>query len=393
MTSPAPVTDRPISPPAPAPAHARLSPSAASRWVKCPGSVPLAARFPETGCSDAAEEGTASHWIGSETLSGRGKAVGAWVGVKAPNGIVIDMEMVDGAYVYVEAVKQAAGVQQVLTVEQPVTCMPVHPECWGTPDLFYWSAGGKELHVWDYKYGYGIVEPYENWQLICYAAGIMTGLTGDQDRQTTVCLHIVQPRPFHRDGAVREWRINGADLRGYINRLSLAAHQAVSATPCTASGAHCRYCAARHACPTLALSCYAAIDYIGQAQPEELTVEAMAMEYKVLERISVLIKSRLSAHESRMIGMIKAGGSVPGYTIDYGTGHAKWTKPVAEIIALGKMMGLELAAEPQAVTPAKAIKAGLDEVLVKAYSERPQTGMKLLAVGNSLANRVFGVSV
>ena len=370
--------------------HARLSPSSASRWVKCPGSVPLAARYPETGCSAAAEEGTASHWIGSETLSGRGRTMQQWVGVKAPNGIVIDMEMVDGAYVYVEAVKQLAGVQQALTVEQPVNCAVVHPECWGTPDLWYWQ--GSELHVWDYKYGYTIVNPFENWQLICYAAGIMTSLTGLQDQQVTVVLHIVQPRPFHAEGSVREWRVSGSDLRGYINRLSLAAAQAMSTTPCTASGHHCRYCAARHACPTLAAACYASIDYIGQAQPEELSVDAMAMEYRILDRISVLIKSRLSAHESRMIGMIKAGQAVPGYTVDYGSGHAKWNRPVGEIVALGQMMGLQLAGEPTAITPAKAIKMGLDESLVKAYSERPQTGMKLLATGDSLANRVFGIT-
>jgi hypothetical protein len=371
--------------------HAKLSPSAASRWVKCPGSVSLAARYPETGNSAAADEGTASHWICSETLEGRGRSIPQWVGQPANNGVIIDMEMVEGAYVYVGAVKQAAGTTGVkLIVEQAVSCAPVHPECWGTPDLWYWQ--GYELHVWDYKYGFTIVEPFENWQLMCYAAGIMAGLTGIQDQQVTVVLHIVQPRPFHADGAVREWRVSGSDLRGYINKLSHAAHAALQPTPGTASGHHCRYCAARHACPTLALACYSAIDYIGQAQPEELSTEAMAMEYRILDRISVLIKSRMTAHESRMIGMIKGGQSVPGYTVDYGTGHAKWNKPVEEVIALGQMMGISLAAPPAAITPSKAIAAGLDSTLVKAYSERPQTGMKLVPVNNSLVNRVFGIT-
>lgn len=370
-------------------AHARLSPSASSRWVKCPGSVPMCAGYPNTS-SDAAEEGTASHWIGSETLSGRGRAVPEWVGVKAPNGIVIDMEMVDGAYVYVEAVKRIAGVSQQIQVETPMSCAVIHPDCWGTPDLWYWQ--GKELHVWDYKYGYGIVEPFENWQLICYAAGLMSGLTGLQDQEITVVLHIVQPRPFHADGAVREWRCSGADLRGYINKLAHAAAQATSATPGTCSGHHCRYCAARHDCPTLAAACYASIDYIGQAQPEALSTEAMAMEYKILERIEVLIKARKSAHESRMIGMIKAGESVPGYTIDYGTGHAKWSKPVSEVLALGQLLGINLAAPQAAITPAKALAAGLDPTLMKTYSERPVTGTKLVAVQGSLAQRAFGIT-
>lgn len=377
-------------------AHAKLSPSAASRWVNCPGSVPLASRFPEVGSSSAAEEGTASHWIGSETLCGRGRYREEWVGVKAPNGVVIDMEMVDGAYVYVQAVKAVTDTSIKLGIESQVSCAVIHPECWGTTDLWYWrgvpGAAGSELHVWDYKYGYGIVEPYENWQLICYAAGLMIGLTGLQDQQVTVVLHICQPRPFHAEGVVREWRVSGSDLRGYINRLSLAAHQAMSDTPRTASGHHCKYCAARLNCSTYRLSCYAAIDYIGQAQPEEMSVEAMSAEYRILERIELLVKARKSAHESRMIGTIKAGGSVPGYTIDYGQGRAKWTKPASEIIMLGQLMGLNLAAPQEALTPAKAIEAGLDRALVDSYSIRPQTGMKLVSTQGSLASRVFGVT-
>jgi hypothetical protein len=118
----------------------------------------------------------------------------------------------------------------------------------------------------------------------------------------------------------------------------------------------------------------------------------MAMEYRILERIEVLVKSRKSAHESRMIGMIKGGQAVPGYAIDYGTGHAKWTRPASEIIGLGKLMNLELAAPQEAITPAKAIKAGLDKSLVDAYSERPQTGTKLVSTAGSLANRVFAIT-
>jgi hypothetical protein len=346
--------------------------------------------------SNAAEEGTASHWIGSETLCGRGRSQAEWIGVKAPNGIVIDMEMVDGAYVYVESVKRIAGVQQRLNVEEKLSCAVIHPDCWGTADLWYWrgapGAKGSELNVWDYKYGYGIVEPFENWQLICYAAGLLAGLDGHQDQEVTVVLRIVQPRPFHADGSVREWRVSGSDLRGYINKLILAAAQATSATPGTCSGHHCRYCAARHDCPTLAAACYASIDYIGQAQPEALSTEAMAMEYKILERIEVLIKARKSAHESRMIGMIKAGESVPGYTIDYGTGHAKWSKPVSEVLALGQLLGIDLAAPQAAITPAKALAAGLDAGLMKTYSERPVTGTKLVAVQGSLAQRAFGIT-
>ena len=42
-------------------AHARLSPSAAVRWINCPGSVALSAVCPPAGSSDYADEGTAAH--------------------------------------------------------------------------------------------------------------------------------------------------------------------------------------------------------------------------------------------------------------------------------------------------------------------------------------------
>ena len=48
---------------------ARLRPSAASRWVPCPGSVTLCEQYPETGEESVpAAEGAAAHWAASEVL-------------------------------------------------------------------------------------------------------------------------------------------------------------------------------------------------------------------------------------------------------------------------------------------------------------------------------------
>ena len=42
--------------------HARLSPSAAHRWSKCPGSVQEEAKYPDVS-GDAAVDGTGSHLL------------------------------------------------------------------------------------------------------------------------------------------------------------------------------------------------------------------------------------------------------------------------------------------------------------------------------------------
>lgn len=378
-------------------AHARIKPSAAGRWVHCPGSITMEEIFPETGRSEAAEEGTASHWVASETLSGHGG--GSFLGRTAPNGVIITQEMIDGAKEFVGYIASLGANVGLRGVEASVKIDRVHSECWGTPDYWWFDKSARALHVFDYKYGWGIVEAFENWQGICYISGVIDLLAsmekipvGQFDQTISVILHIVQPRPFHSQGSCRSWNLDKASglLRGYINRLNAAAEKALGLNPQCIAGHYCRYCSARHACPAAQNSALFAIDYAFAATPQLLDPAAMAIELKTLQRVEEAIKYRLTGLQTQVLELLKSGATVPGFGIEYGQGRKTWNCQEQEIIALGELFGIDLKAPDKAVTPAQAIAKGLDPELVKSYSETPTTGMKLVGQENTLAAQVFG---
>lgn len=365
--------------------HAPLAPSSASQWVVCPGSVPMQALFPETE-GEEAREGDACHWLAAEALHGR---VGTRpVGMTAANGVIITEEHYEAAVVYVKTVRGFAPGPCALYIEHPITIPRVHEQCYGTPDAFFYDAGTATLHLPDLKFGFGIVDVFENWQLICYAVGVLDFLQLD-DQKTRVKFYIVQPRGFHREGPVRTWEVLASDLRPYANKLAHAA-QAAMLTPQCVSSVQCRYCSARHACPSAQQAAMYSVDYVGQPTPEALDAVALAIELRTLRRASEAINYRLTGLEAQAEAMINAGQLVPGFTLQHGTGRATWNKPAAEVFALGDLLGVKLQKDPEPVSPAEARKRGLDETLLNAYTFKPSTGVKLIPNDKTVASRVFG---
>lgn len=353
--------------------HSVLSPSSADRWVHCPGSVSLSALFPDDSGA-AAEEGTAAHWVGSEVLEGRGGD--PFVGRTAPNSVIITEEIEDAAKVYVQHVRSIASRGQKLMVERTIPIAPIHAECFGTFDCAFWN-GPKELHIWDLKYGYGIVEPRDNWQLICYAAGLLEGLSGIEDQTVQVNLHIVQPRPYHANGPVRTWSVAASDLRGKINKLAHAAALALGGNPETVSGPHCKYCRARHVCASAQKMALWATEYTESARVEELSPDALAIEIRTLQRAAEAITYRLTGLEAQGKALIKSGAVLPGFALQNGNGRQDWSVPLQEVFAMGDLLGVDLR-KTAAITPTQAKKAGLAEEVIATLSARSASEAKLV---------------
>lgn len=368
--------------------HAPISPSGSARLVQCSASVSLQAMFPEVADSPDAAEGIAAHWAGAEMLQGRLVDIND----RAPNGMFLTQEMVEGADLYYDDVlttlQQHGLTLADLAVEAPVDIARIHPQCWGTPDARAWAIP-RTLFLWDFKFGHRTVEVFENWQLAAYAAGCISA-TNLIDAEVNVVARIVQPRSFHRDGPVREWRFNGADIRAHINILSNAAHEALGPNPKARVGPECRDCRARHACPTLQRAAQGACDVAGAAEPFDLPPAALGLELRQLRRAQTLLEARLSGLEEQAQARIKSGAQVPGWRVEHGAGRERWKQPAAEVIAVGQMLGVSLAKPVEAITPKQAAKAGLLPDVVAAMSETPRGGAALVEDDGSRARAVFG---
>lgn len=368
--------------------HARLSPSKAGQWVACPGSVAMQAAFPDRSSSESAEEGNAVHWMSAEVLSGRGP--GEWIGRTAPNGVVITADMKDAGITYVSAIKSMVPELAQLQVEQMVAIPQVHAECFGTPDCYYFNPITMTLYIWDLKYGFGVVEAFENWQLIAYACGQLMGYDRVDFSKVKVVLTIVQPRAYHVQGPVRSWHLTTRELTPYRDRLQAAAALALSPTATCQAGEQCHYCSARHACKAAQQAAYFAIDYIGQAVPEVLSPEALAMELRTLRRMQDAIKFRLTGIEASATATMNAGGHIPGWSLQASTGRLGWDKPAADVFMLGDLMGIDLRAPVAPITPTQAKKAGIPADVLSAYSSAGKGAMQLVPTTDTLAARIFG---
>lgn len=370
--------------------HALLPPSAAGRWVKCALSVSLEAAYPEQEQGVGTIEGTAAHWVNEQMLTATLPALGSMT----PQGIPVTEEMLEGAELLMTDVLATLGPnwRQMLFVEKRVQIPRVHADNWGTPDYYAWgttSTGKIILYLWDYKFGHGLVEVGNNWQLIDYTAGILDQVAAS-DQEIIVDMRIVQPRAYHRDGPLRKWRVLASDLRAPINRLAMAAEDATSVAPtATPDPEACEHCKGRHACEALQRRGYKIADTAKQYAALELTPHGMGLELRTLRHAQALLEARITGLEAEVEAQIKRGKRVPFWSMESSPGRLSWVRPASEVLALGQMVGVNLGKPVEPITPTQAIKAGIPDDLIKSYAERPSGTAKLLYDDGTKARLTF----
>lgn len=234
-------------------AHAKLSPSAAERWIHCPGSIRLSEQCPPAPSSDYADEGTAAHWLAElKVLSiTNNVAVEHFDRARASEYYCCEMEEATEFYadrvleVYTNA--RAADPSAELMVEQHFSLEDCIPGGFGTSDAVV--IGGDVIEVIDLKYGKGVkVDAVGNPQLRLYGLGAAM-LFGDIYDLNTVRMTIIQPRLDH----ISTEEMPLMDLFKWAETVvAPAAKEAAGEKGHTESGDWCRWCPAKAICRTRA---------------------------------------------------------------------------------------------------------------------------------------------
>jgi hypothetical protein len=380
--------------------HSILAPSSAHRWVKCPGSVLAELTVPPESKSTAASEGDLTHRVGAQLIDFgcRGLLNKNWKHhletnlPKDKRGFIPDRDMIQAAHGYAWEVFRVLRTLKIfggphMGIEDRLEIPRIHQTMIGTPDAWVYSARDDILIIWDLKYGFLPVEPFENYQLICYFAGIDHKL-GELNHETKVHFRIYQPRAPHPQGIYRRWKTTAGELDTYVNELHRQAERALGDNPPTVPGAHCRYCRARYACTACQRAALNAADYVGTPMPVELDEQGLAVELAILEHAATQLDYRLTAIREQAERLLRGGGRIPGYRLAEGRGRTVWKLPRDTVLALADVAGVDL--RKGIMTPKQAAEAGLDESTLGACTERLPGKMSVKQDDGSLARMVFG---
>lgn len=375
-------------------AHAPLSPSAAHRWLICPGSVVLCDGIPDEG-SEFAAEGTAAHELAEGCLSLGIEPNDLIHSAPAKNGIPFTSEMKEyvGQYVqYVRTLFSAPGAG--FAVEQKVDMQDYVPDCWGTADVvgvipIPETPGQHELAVIDLKYGRGVrVDAEGNPQLLLYALGAYQQLALVYNI-VRIRMVVHQPRLDHVDEDVIPREVLDA-FSARANLLAKRVEEARKASktlPIEAwSDAYlrpdnkaCRWCRAAPACPKLAahVSETVGIDFDDETPDAELCGPPAPAEFfgKRMRAIP-LIENWIKAVRAEVERRLLAGEPVQGFKLVQGRlGPRQWTdeSAVEEYLRKTVRLRIEDAYDLKLISPTSAEKLRKAGILGERQWTRLQT--------------------
>ena len=369
-------------------AHSPLGGSGAERWIVCPGSVGLSQGVPPDDDNEFSGPGTAAHALAAHCLNEKSDAweLIGYTPLPFPPGadaIVVDKEMADAVQVYLDAVRQAHPDQNQgnTWIERRFHCPSLHKEYYGTADVPHLPdvAGVIDgvLHVWDFKYGAGIVvEVKNNPQLMYYACGILEDL-GLWDTVDRVTLRIAQPRGFHFDGSIRTWSISVDDLWEWLwDVLRPVMARALVSTD-TVSGEHCRFCPVRgRRCPQLMSDLGELEKLVMKMNKEGGAAKLSAGE---LGRILDLMVPAMIARKQALknaTGMLNAGHKVPGWKLAKARSNRVF-KDDADAAAKLEF-GDAAYTVPVLKSPAQIEKLPLGESFAERWAFKPDAGLTVV---------------
>ena len=260
--------------------HAKYSPSAAHRWIKCTASLALHGDAPNT-TSKFANEGTAAHELAALCLE-KGQKPIEYVGRNLADNVEVTEDMAENIEKYVDDILAYAE-GGTLYVEHKVDFSHVtnFPDSFGTSDAVI--LAGDELQVHDLKYGKGVkVDAEWNEQLMLYALGALNDFECIAEiKGFRLVIH--QPRL----NTISEWVCTLEELADFAKEANKACTNIEKGEADYVPGEkQCRFCPAKAVCPALVEEVK---EVIGVVEFDDLTEE-------IVERVKDEPADKLAAY-------------------------------------------------------------------------------------------------
>ena len=348
-----------------------------ARPMSCAGFLSFT-DLPEQETSAPAEEGTAFGELVERMLLTQP------IPLQARNGIYFDDDMKFYAKPIVEEI--ISNLQSEVLCEQPIDWR-TRSGIWirGRFDISFVRDGS--LYIDDCKYGWGLVEVKENWQLLGYAIG---EVIRRQQAFESVVLRIRQPRPHHEDGDCREWKLTYQELLGYKEQIESRMEQLANGHKELQTGKQCKYCpaAAQH-CPAFNKLFYRALEVTHEFTQDQIDETELARQMDHVSRAQEVIKIKKDSLDQLAVQRIKTGKIIPGYSTEERYGDRQWKGGVSPA-AIEALTGRKIVEEVM-LSPAKAEKAGVPKEFVNSLVDRRFLGQKIVKKdGSDVGNKIFG---
>lgn len=318
--------------------HAKHSPSAAERWMTCPGSVSLESHFPDE-TSEAAAEGSAAHTVREQCLR-NGIDVADLVGETVTHEGYTFTVTEDWARFLQPGIDLLRELPGELYIEYRVDLGAWMPGDFGTLDagVITGPSVDDEIVINDLKFGRGvIVSAVHNKQLMLYAAGFWENVARLKTKATRFRLMIDQPRGIRAD-AETEWVTDLATILKFAEEAAIAVRATEDPdAPLRVSPKGCQFCKglSNAACPEIHSFC---ADLVGldpdstslTEEPELADIDQLSPERRsfVVEHAAIF-KKWLEAVHGLHLQKALAGEPTPGYKAVATLGDRTWADPEA----------------------------------------------------------------
>lgn len=345
------------------------------RFMACNGSYQLEGFISSDDAVNVTQdEGNAAHWLAQQIHSNQFNCE-ELIDRKAPNGVFITNDIAEHVEGYVNRIGRSG------LIEYETSFRGANWEVRSRIDNIEHTSENV-LKVDDFKYGWAIVNVFENWTLIGHAIGYCLK---HQVAPARIVFTIHQPRPFHPEGRVRSWEISYNELLSYYDILNKTLSSPEFALH---TGEHCYGCKAIATCAAARKAELNAIDASEKVFEDGIDNEHLSFQLDHLSRASAVLKLRYDAYQELALHRIKKGEIVNNYSSETELTNRVW-KDGYDVDFLKLMTGIDLS-KKQLVTPKQAEKLGVHEDVIKTMTTRNQKGYKLVRMdANKKAEKLF----